>query len=132
MQENLSSKEDPFMLNALTLAYVGDGIFELLARTFFLKNGSHQLDKIHRRVVTVVNADSQSEMSDIIFDKLNEKELAIYRRGKNSSTANPGKHPNIENYKKATGLEAVFGYLYLSGQYERMKEIFLICLESIQ
>lgn len=126
MEEGLIS--DPFIMNALTLAFIGDAVFELAARRHALKTGSHSADKLHRHTIVLVNASSQARMSEELLDKLNEKERAIFRRGRNSSPANIAKHRHIGDYKKATGLEAVFGYLYLSGQLKRMNELFSMCV----
>lgn len=126
MEEGITN--DPFIMNALTLAFIGDAVFELAARAFALKKGSHQVAKLHRHTIALVKASSQARMADDLLDTMNEKEKTIFRRGRNSSPANIARHQSISNYKKATGLEAVFGYLYLSGQYERMNDLFSMCV----
>lgn len=122
-------RDDPFVMNGITLSYIGDAVFELLARTHVLKSGSRQADKLHKRTIMLVNSLSQSKMADALLGSLQEKEKAIFKRGRNSSTINTARHHNIASYRKATGLEALFGYLFLSGNYERMEELFSRCLE---
>lgn len=120
---------DPFIMNGISLAYIGDAVFELLARNHALSEGSSKPDKLHKRSVFLVNALSQSKMADSILGNLDERELAIFRRGRNTSSGKFAKHINITDYKKATGLEALFGYLFLSGQNERLNELFSDCVQ---
>lgn len=129
MEEDLGLSFDPWLLNGLTLAYIGDAVFELMARTHALETGSRRADKLHNRVVSLVNAVSQAGMARGIVSRLDEREEAIYKRGRNTSLANIPRHASQAEYRRATGLEAVFGYLYLSGSHERMKELFLLCLD---
>ena len=112
------------MMNGATLAFIGDAVFELLSRSYVLKNGSKQPDRLHKHNTAIVNAAAQSEMLGAIEDKLSEEELNIYKRGRNASTATSARHQTIGDYRRATGLEALFGYLYLTGQEERAQELF--------
>ena len=112
------------MMNGATLAFIGDAVFELLSRSYVLKHGSKQPDRLHKHNTAIVNAAAQSEMLGAIEDKLSEEELNIYKRGRNASTATSARHQTIGDYRRATGLEALFGYLYLTGQEERAQELF--------
>lgn len=112
------------MMSGATLAYIGDAVFELMARHYVLEHGSVQPDRLHKRNTAIVNAAAQSAMSAVITDMLSEEELGICKRGRNTSTATSAKHQSIGDYRRATGLEALFGYLYLTGQKERAKDLF--------
>lgn len=119
MNENF----DPKMLNALDLAFVGDGVYGLLVREKLAREGSRPVGKLHRMAVDYVNAAAQAAAYDGIAPLLTEQEQAVYRRGRNGG-AHPPKNANPGDYAKATGLEALFGYLYLSGEQERLRELF--------
>ena len=115
---------DPFLLNGASLAYIGDAVYELLVRSYMLDHGSHMADKLHRRTVELVNAGAQSDMVRALLPELTETETAIFKRGRNASTMTAAKHQSVTDYRRATGLEALFGYLYLNGEYERLLELF--------
>ena len=118
------SADDPYMMNGLTLAYIGDAVFELMARQHMIEKGSRQVDRLHKRTTAVVNAGAQSEMINAVMDELTEKEKAVFKRGRNSSTVTAAKHQSISDYRRATGLEALCGYLYLNEEHSRLREIF--------
>ena len=112
----VSSKYSP-----LALAYIGDSIFDLYIKTFFVLDSNMQPEKYHKKVSSIVSANSQSAFVDFYYENMNEEEQAVYRRARNSSPHTKAKNATLENYLKATGFEAVLGYLYLSGQDERLK-----------
>lgn len=114
------------MMNGATLAFIGDAVFELISRSYVLEHGSKQPDRLHKHNTAIVNAAAQSAMFGAIQDKLSEEELGIYRRGRNAGTATSAKHQSIADYRRATGLEALFGYLYLTGQQKRAEELFAV------
>ena len=118
------------MMNGSSLAFIGDAVFELMVRKYVLEHGSYQPDRLHKHSTAVVNAASQSEMIGLLMDELTEEELGIYKRGRNSSTATSAKHQTIGDYRRATGLEALFGYLFLAGRYDRLNELFGIGMEK--
>lgn len=120
------------MMNGATLAFIGDAVFELLSRSYVLEHGSKQPDRLHKHNTAIVNAAAQSAMLGAIEDKLSEEELGIYKRGRNASTATSARHQTIGDYRRATGLEALFGYLYLTEQEDRAKELFMLGLESLE
>lgn len=119
----MSGKFDPKMLSALDLAFVGDGVYGLLVREMLARDGSRPVGELHRMAVAYVNATAQAAAYDRIAPLLTEQEQAVYRRGRNGGT-HPPKNANPGDYAKATGLEALFGYLYLNGAQERVRELF--------
>jgi len=106
----------------LTLAYIGDCVFELYVRTFLIRNANAQVEKLHRRAVGYSNCKAQAEFVHKIMDVLTEEELAVYKRGRNAKSI-PPKNAEISDYKAATGLEAVLGYLYIKGETDRLAEL---------
>ena len=125
----MSGKFDPKMLSALDLAFVGDGVYGLLVREMLARDGSRPVGELHRMAVAYVNATAQAAAYDRIAPLLTEQEQAVYRRGRNGG-AHPPKNADPGHYAKATGLEALFGWLYLRGQNERIEELFAIILEE--
>lgn len=111
------------MYSPLALAYIGDSIYDLMVKKHFVIKSNMQPEKYHKVVTSVVSANAQSAFIDSYMDKLTEKEQAVYKRGRNSSPHTKAKNASLENYLKATGFEAVLGYLYLSEQEDRLKEI---------
>ena len=120
----LAAETDPFLLNGASLAYIGDAVYELLVRNYMLSHGSHMADKLHKNTVQMVNAKAQSDMVRALMTELTETETGIFKRGRNASTMTAAKHQSVTDYRRATGLEALFGYLYLNGEHERLHELF--------
>ncbi|MDR3293320.1 MAG: ribonuclease III [Clostridiales bacterium] len=110
-------------MNAIVLAFVGDAVMTLSVRAELAATHSEKAHALHKRAASEINAHAQSLVADRILPLLNEAETAVYMRARNGKTA-PPKNADPAEYKKATGLEAVVGYLYLSGQNERMSELF--------
>ncbi len=119
-------------MNGATLAFIGDAVFELLSRSYVLEHGSKQPDRLHKHNTAIVNAAAQSAMFGVIQDKLSEEELSIYKRGRNASTATTAKNQTIGDYRRATGLEALFGYLYLTDQKDRARELFELGTKALE
>lgn len=119
------------MYSGLSLAFIGDSVYELLVREHLMENGSIPVNKLHLQAVEYVKASSQAKIFDYIIDKLNNEEKDILMRGRNSSTNHIPKGAHAIEYRKATGLEALFGWLYLEEQYDRINELFKIVLEII-
>lgn len=112
-------KIPPEQYSPLTLAYLGDCVYELYVRSRLLERGNAPIYTLHKRATKFVNASAQAEFFCKIEDKLTEKEKDIYRRGRNAKSR-PPKNADMIDYKMATGLEALLGYLYLSGEEERL------------
>ncbi len=105
------------------LAYIGDSVFELMVRRHIVDDGLRKLQDIHQKAVSLVNAASQAELLREIEDFLTEEERNIVSRGKNSNTGNIPKNTQMIDYRLSTGFEALFGYLYLCKNEERLEEI---------
>ena len=116
-------------ISNLGLAHMGDCVFEILVRAYLCAKGEKTVDKLHRDTIHMVKATSQAAFADKMLPLLTEEELAYYRRGKNSHVHAVPKSATPAQYAKATGVEALFGYLFLSGQKERANEIFNLVME---
>lgn len=104
----------------LTFAFVGDVVFELIVRTKVAEEANRSVKQLNKEKVGVVNAAAQARLIEEIFPFLNEKEKEIYKRGRNARTASPAKNQSLSDYHKATGFEALCGFLYLTGAMERL------------
>ena len=113
----------------LALAYIGDSVYDLEVKTHFVLESNMQPEKYHKIVSSIVSANAQSDFIDSVMDNLSEEELSVYKRARNSSPHTKAKNASLQNYLKATGFEAVIGYLYLSGQFERAKELIDLSIE---
>ena len=123
----------PAQVNAMTnlaLAHVGDGAYELMCRTYLCLRGDKTVLKLHTDTVNLVKAPTQAKYADKLKPHLTEEEAAYYRRGKNAHTRAHPKGATAQEYAKATGLETLFGALYLMGRVDRMNELFAICMEG--
>lgn len=117
-------------ISNLGLAHVGDGVYELMCRTYLCKKGNQTVKTLHYDTVALVKATTQAKFADVLKPHLTEDEAAYFRRGKNAHThAAPGAATKQE-YAKATGLETLFGALYLLGKTDRLNELFAILMES--
>ena len=120
-------------VNAITnlgLAHIGDGVYELMCRSYLCTRGDKTVLKLHRDTVNMVKAPTQAKYADKLKPHLTEEELAFFRRGKNSHTHAAPKSATPQEYAKATGLETLFGALYLLGRTDRLNELFSICIEG--
>lgn len=118
-------------ISALGLAHVGDGVFELLVRTWLCAHGKLTSGSLHRATVQYVSAPAQAAAMDRLLPRLTEEESAFYRRGRNAHPHHTiPKNATHEQYAKATGLEALFGALYLLGRRERVNELFCLIMEE--
>lgn len=111
----------------LQLAYLGDAYYELLARESLLGDGQCKLADLNDAVRTLVTAEGQSALLEVLLPHLTEEEAAIYRSGRNARSAHRTKSASAIDYRRATGLESLFGYLWLTGQQERARELFRLC-----
>ncbi len=115
--------DNPNLLSPSVLAFVGDGVYGLYVRTY-LAEVNRPSGELHKLSVQLVNAAAQAEAFKLIEDKLTEKELAVFKRGRNFHTGNTPKNATGGQYHTATGLECLFGFLYLSNQNDRAKQLF--------
>ena len=117
-------------MSNLALAHVGDGAYELLCRAYLCSRGDKTVLKLHKDTVEMVKAPAQAKFADKLLPYLSEEELAYYRRGKNAHTHAAPKAATRQEYAKATGLETLFGALYLLGQTDRLNQLFAILIEK--
>lgn len=109
--------------SALSLAYIGDCIYDLVVRTVLITHEGGKHGGLHNKATRIVNAKAQAELIDKIEPELTEEENAVYHRGRNANNNSKAKNASIIAYRKATGLEALIDYLYLEGRYERLVEL---------
>lgn len=107
----------------LVLAYIGDAVYELILRTIVISKGNQQVNKLHRETSRYAKAQAQAAMMDTLFPMLTEEEADIYRRGRNAKSHTISKNATVGDYRKATGFEALVGFLYLSGNMSRIIEL---------
>jgi len=117
------SELDARMLSPLKLAYLGDVVLDMYVRDYVVKKDLGTVNKLHKLTTQIVNATSQARFAKEIEPSLTTSESGIFRRGRNSKSGFQPKNANMIDYRIATGLEAVFGYLYVSGQYVRLDEL---------
>ena len=116
---------DLHTLSPLALACVGDGVYSLMVRERLLSQANRPVNDLHRMAVREVRAEAQAAAIDRLLPLLTEEEEAVFKRGRNAHTARSG-----ADYHRATGLEALFGYLYLAGRVDRVRELFHLCVEE--
>ena len=106
-----------------TLAYIGDAVYELIIRTVLVKKGNCPVNRLHKKASSLVKAGAQSAIMEVIEEELTPEELSVYRRGRNAHSPTMAKHATMADYRRATGFEALMGYLYLKEDYTRMIEL---------
>jgi len=126
---NLTKQEIDAISN-LGLAHMGDCVFEILCRGYLCARGGKNVGNLHRDTINMVKASSQAQFVDKLLTHLTEEELSYYRRGKNAHVHAVPKSCTPAEYAKATGLEALFGALYLAGQTDRLNELFKAVMEE--
>ena len=133
IKEVLEMKEvEPEGYSPLTLAYIGDSIYDLIIKTLVINEGNRQVQKLHQKTSSYVQASAQSKMMRTMQAHLTAEEHAIYKRGRNAKSVSPAKNQSITDYRRATGFEALLGYLYLKKEWKRMLELVKIGLDSIK
>ena len=123
-------KADIDAISILGLAHIGDGVFELLCRSFLCASGKKTVEQLHSQTIAMVRATAQAKFVEALLPMLTEEELAYYRRGKNAHVHAVPKSATPAEYAKATGLEALFGALYLAGKTDRINALFRAVLEK--
>ena len=117
-------------ISMLGLAHVGDAVYELMIRSMLCQQGHSAVGDLHRSTVTLVRAEAQAQAMALLVDILDEEELAVYKRGRNTRVNSVPKHADLSQYHAATGLEALFGWLYLQGKLERINQLFNVIMEN--
>lgn len=129
LQMHLEEK-DLRQYSPLVLAYIGDSVFELIIRTIMVRQENCPVQKLHKRTSTLVKAENQADMIDRMMEHLTEEEQAVYRRGRNAKSYTKAKNASTGTYRKATGFEALIGYLYLQKKMDRIIDLVKIGLEG--
>lgn len=133
MQEIFQMEEvDIHTYSPLTLAYIGDSIYDLIIKSLVINQGNKQVNKLHKETSSYVQASAQSLMMRAMQEHLTEEEHAVYKRGRNAKSVSPAKNQSITDYRRATGFEALLGYLYLKKDWKRLLDLVKIGLDSIQ
>ena len=117
-------------ISSLGLAHIGDAVYEILVRTYLITSGSTTGAHLHNDTTSLVNAGAQAEAADRILPLLSEEETGFYRRGRNADVHNIPKNATHAQYSRATGLEALFGAMYLLGRQDRLRELFSVIMEG--
>lgn len=141
MEENISLLEeihqgfgecdiDIRTYSPLTFAYIGDAIFEMVIRTLIVERGQRAANTLHKHTTKIVCARTQAAIVEAIMEDMTQEEQDIYRRGKNTKLHSSAKNASLSDYRKATGFEAVCGYLYLSGNTKRIVELVKLGIEK--
>ncbi len=115
----------------LTLAYLGDAVFEIVVRTIIVEKKSGTVKSLHRQSSSLVNAKAQAELMARIMNILTEEEISIFKRGRNAKSHSVAKNADIHDYRTATGFEALMGYLYLKGEMQRLLELIRLGLAEL-
>lgn len=132
MKELFQMEEvDVVTYSPLTLAYIGDGVYDLIIRSIVVNHGNKQVNKLHKETSSLVQASTQSLMMRTMQEHLTEEEHGIYKRGRNAKSISPAKNQSITDYRRATGFEALIGYLYLKKEWKRMLDLVKIGLDSL-
>lgn len=113
-------EKKPEQFSPLVLAFIGDAVYSLIIRTLIVEKGNMQVNKLHREVSQLVKAQAQQKLYHAIEELLTEEERAVFKRGRNAKSHTSAKNASISEYRNATGIEALVGYLYLSGDMERI------------
>lgn len=116
-------QQDIRAYSPLTLAYIGDAVYDLIVRTAVVAQANRPASDLHRITVKYVSAPAQARIVDSLMNELTEEERSVYRRGRNAKPHTMAKNASVGEYRKATGFEAVLGYLYLSGRRDRVLEL---------
>ncbi len=132
MDKLLENKITPQTMSSLNLAFVGDSVYELLVREYLATRDSRRVGELNREKVSLVNCYSQTKALEKILPLLSEEEEAVFKRGRNVTVNSVPKNSTLKEYHTATGLEALFGYLYLTDNIERIRQLFnvIICEDT--
>lgn len=124
------TKDEARLLSPLTLAFIGDGVYEMYIRSYILKgHKSLSSHKLHVKAINFVKASAQSDISKELEQYLTEEEISIFKRGRNAKSPSVPKNADVREYRNATGLEALIGYLYMINDIKRLEEIMIKSIE---
>lgn len=131
INHTIEQNSNPKLQSPLALAFLGDAVYELMVREHLAKMGTMPAHQLHVKAVKLVKAAAQAKGAEAIMPKLTEDEISIFKRGRNAHSNTMPKNANPQEYRHATGLEALFGYLHLKGEYDRERELFNMILNCI-
>ena len=129
MEKSTRTPADAY--SPLTLAFIGDGVYDLLVREWLVRQANRPVGELNRRKVSLVKCEAQSEFVKLLTPMLSEYELAVYKRGRNAAPKCTPNHGSTADYHSATGFEALFGYLHLNGETARIEELFQAIIDSL-
>ena len=129
LQEFEIEQQDIRTYSPLTLAYIGDGVYDLVIRSIVVGKGNTQAGLLHKKTSSMVKAKAQSELIEVLMPELTKEEEAIYKRGRNAHSPTMAKNASMSDYRRATGFEALMGYLYLKNEFARMLKLVKTGLE---
>lgn len=124
MEKLIDKACNPNEVSPLTLAFLGDGVYDLLVRDYLVTQANRPVGKLNKLKIDLVCCKAQAQIAEKLMGRLTEKELAVYKRGRNANSSSTPKNASRADYHSATGLEAMFGYLYLNNEAQRIKELF--------
>lgn len=124
MDNILASHSKADEISPLNLAFVGDGVYDLLVREYLVSQANRPVGELNKLKVSLVNCKSQARFAKLLLTQLSEKEISVFKRGRNAAPKCTSKNGSVADYHNATGLEALFGYLHISGDTDRIKELF--------
>lgn len=124
------SLQDVNKMSMLALAHIGDAVYELLTRTMLCREGHTKVTDLHKLTVSIVNAPAQAAAMEKLMPLLTPDEMAVYKRGRNTKVNSVPQKADISQYHAATGLECLFGWLYLQGYTDRINELYVVCAEG--
>ena len=128
----MDEEQDLRTYSPLTLAYIGDAIFELVVRTVLVERKNMQPEKLHKAATKIVKAETQALMVEVLKEELTDEEVAVFKRGRNAKAVTRAKNASMSEYRRATGFEALMGYLYLKGDVERMIKLISLGVEKAE
>ncbi|MGF7018404.1 ribonuclease-3 family protein [Lachnospiraceae bacterium PF1-21] len=131
MEKEIEKELNVNEYSPLSLAFIGDSVYDLIIKTKIIRAGNKQVKKLHQDTSHLVNAAAQSAMMRTLQDLLSDEEREVFKRGRNTKSVSPAKNQSVTDYRRATGFEALVGYLYLQGKYERISELVEIGLASL-
>lgn len=128
---NFSFEIDPRQISPLSLAYIGDAVYELYIRSYIMKDCNMPVSKLHKAATRFVSATSQATIVKKISQNFTDEEMSVYKRGRNAHSYTSAKNADIVDYRMATGLEALMGYLYIKKETARLEELISMSIDVI-
>lgn len=130
-QNYFSIDVPPNQMSPLSLAYIGDAVYEMYIRSYIMKDVNMPVAKLHKAATRYVKATAQANIIKNISDSFTDEEMSVYKRGRNAHSYTSAKNADIVDYRMATGLEALIGYLYIKKETKRLEEIIEMCIDVI-